>query len=98
VSLDDLTLFDATEYGEATPRRATRKGSPALPVEPLEDPWVYIRTKNGPAPYAHIVKSLGPEGLGTYLTICNLLGSKLTNVGVAQMIRCPECEVGRQLS
>jgi hypothetical protein len=59
---------------------------------------VYIRTKNGPAPYAHIVKSLGPEGLGTYLTICNLLGSKLTNVGVAQMIRCPECEVGRQLS
>lgn len=98
MSLDDLTLFDATEYGEATPRKSRDRKVPALPVEALEDPWVYIRTTKGVRPYAHIIKALGPEGLGTYLTICNQLGHKLTNHGVTQMIRCPECEVGRQLS
>lgn len=99
MSLDEMTLFDADDYGEATrPRRATREGSPALPVEPLEDPWVYIRTKRGPAPYAHIVKARAREDLGSVITICNISGSKMTNTGVTQMIRCPECEVGRQLS
>lgn len=92
-------LFDVTDFGGAEPTaRESRKPreKPELPVEPHQEPWVLMRNARGVAPYFHLVK--GRNGWDASVALCDLEGTTITNAGVTQMIRCPECEVNRKLN
>lgn len=96
------TLFDLEPYGGAeTPREqaartraASREASRSI-VEPHLDPWVLIRDRAGVKPYFHLVRSR--VSTGAVSTMCGIMGNQITNVGVAQMVRCPGCDVGAQV-
>jgi len=54
-----------------------------------------MRDRQGVMGYAHLVLSITPNGGAQ--TVCGKMGTKISNVGVTKMIRCPECELGSQL-
>jgi len=46
-------------------------------------------------PYAHLIIQATPNA--AVLTVCGKMGRKISDAGVSQMVRCPECDVGAQL-
>ena len=93
------TLFDLQPYGgELGSRSRDREPSSARvdpPVEALAPGWRYVRNRGGVLPYAHLVKT--QLGTGAVLTLCDAVGTVLSNDGIDQMRRCPACDIGVQL-
>lgn len=93
---DTDRLFDLTDYGgnEPTPHEIERTKL-QLPIEPHRPPWQMIRNQRGPLPYFHLLR--GVNGFGSASTLCGKQGTVITNLGVDQMIRCPECDLSSQV-
>ena len=97
-----MTLFDITDFGgEQTPKekrsvsREANRSRARLPVEDHVEPWCVLRTRAGCAPFFHL-----PRGVNDYsstVALCGLVGTKVTNLGVDQMIRCPLCVLETEL-
>lgn len=95
--LQQPALFDVTEFGGEPPKPKEPKQRVELPVEPWQAPWVLIRNRSGVAPYFHLEATRNEHG--AVATVCGLVGTRITNEGdVAQMVRCPECDMGAQLA
>ena len=90
------TLFDTTDYGPETPKRRQRPGV-TLPTEPLVRGWTVVRHRHGVYPFFHLIKTEDPA-YSVVVTMCGLKGSRLSNVGVDYMVRCPSCDIADQLS
>ncbi len=104
MSNQNETLFDLEPYGGETPRqraaaaRATTlelQRSSAPPVEPHLEPWILMRDRQGVLPYFHLVRAR--MNTGASVTACGKMGTTITNLGVSQMIRCPECDIAVQV-
>lgn len=95
-------LFDVTPYGGDEPTPAEAKAAKPrqrveLPTEAWVDPWVMIRNRSGVAPYFHLEQSRNTHG--AVAAVCGLIGTRITNDGqVRLMVRCPECDMGAQLT
>lgn len=88
------TLFDPSPYGEESkPRRVNRQV--AIPTEPLEAGWTAVRNRQGVLPFFHLIASESPH-LGV-ATLCGSKGSRLSNVGVDYMVRCPLCQLATEM-
>lgn len=61
-----------------------------LPVEPLAPGYTYLRDADGVIPHAHLMASMNS-------TLCGRSGTRISNFGVTQMRRCPECDIAAQL-
>jgi len=91
------TLFDPDVYGPgSTARLRTQPSSREIPVEDLAPGWRWVRNHNGVLPYAHLIKA--QMGTGAVLTCCDRTGTTLSNEGITQMRRCPECDIAVQLA
>lgn len=91
-------LFDIAPYGGAEPTAAETpkpRGEVTLPVEDHVDPWALVRSRTGVYPFFHLENARNDHGAIT--TVCGLIGTKVTNEGVKQMVRCPSCDLGAQL-
>src|SRR5262245_3295353 len=104
MSMPNETLFDLEPYGGETPRQraAARRAttlelqrSSAPPVEPHVEPWILMRDRGGVLPYFHLIRVRMDTGAS--VTACGKMGTTITNLGVAQMIRCPECDIAVQV-
>lgn len=62
------------------------------PIEPLAPGYSYLAEHDG---YAHLIQTITPGGGAT--TVCGRTGTKLSNRGLTEMVRCPECDLFRQL-
>ena len=103
---DTLRLFDLEPYGGNEPTPSETRASERLDraskrlrdepiVESLAPGYRYLRNNTGVLPYAHLIASMASSG--ATVTLCGKIGTQLTNEGVTQMIRCPECDLGQQL-
>ena len=91
------TLFDPDVYGPGTTARLrTQPSSREVPTEPLAAGWRWIRNHNGVLPYAHLIKA--QTSTSAVLTLCDKVGTTLSNEGITAMRRCPECDIGMQLT
>ena len=92
------TLFDLDPYG-GEPAQRLRSSElervAEVPVEDLAPGWRWIRNRSGVQPYAHLIKA--QMNTQSVLTMCDRVGSALSNEGIAQMLRCPECDLAQQL-
>lgn len=93
-------LFDVTDYGGEQPtaleaRRAAQPQRAYLPVEDHLEGWFVMRNRTGVYPFFHLENSRNEHG--SVVTVCGLIGTKITNDGVRQMVRCPSCDLGAQL-
>jgi len=70
-----------------------RRPPATIPQEPLEAGWYAFRNRRGVAPFFHLLAWESPQ-IGA-ATVCGLEGTKLSNVGVDHMIRCPLCELAK---
>ena len=90
------TLFDLTDYGGTEPtahekRRNRKTTTTSSPVEPHQEPWTCVRQIKGMLPFFHVIASQNSQG--SVLTYCGQWGTKVTNLGVDDMIRCPMCQI-----
>lgn len=88
------TLFDTTNYGEPKPPKR-KPGTATIPTEPLVAGWTAVRNRHGVLPFFHLIKVEDPA-YATVVTLCGSKGSRLTNVGVDYMVRCPLCDAASQ--
>jgi hypothetical protein len=92
------TLFDLGPYG-GEPAQRLRSSElervAEVPVEDLAPGWRWIRNRSGVQPYAHLIKA--QMNTQSVLTMCDRVGSALSNEGIKQMLRCPECDLAQQL-
>lgn len=89
-------LFSMEDYGgeEITAAEKRRNGKTATassPVEPHQEPWTAIRQIKGVLPFFHVIASVNSQSGA--LTACGQWGTKITNLGVDDMIRCPLCQI-----
>jgi hypothetical protein len=91
-------LFDVTEYGgdEPTPKEKPKPPKPEPIVEAWQDPWVLLRGRSGVLPFFHLEASRNEHG--AVASVCGIVGTRITNDMVTQMIRCPLCDMGAQLA
>ena len=88
-----MTLFPVEELPTRLPLQPSR---PEIPVEDLVPGWRWIRTIRGVAPYTHLIKT--QMNTSAVLAMCGLVGTTLSNEGITQMRRCPECDIALQLT
>jgi hypothetical protein len=85
------TLFDPDIYGPGRKPRSAKADRASLPIEDHIEPWCVLRTTRGVLPFFHL-----PRGLNDYsstVALCGATGTKVHNIGVDQMIRCPLCQL-----
>lgn len=87
------TLFDPDPYTTGTPRKERRssEATASLPIEQHVEPWCVLRQTKGVLPFFHL-----PKGLNDYsstVAMCGATGTKVHNIGVTEMIRCPLCQL-----
>lgn len=91
------TLFDPDVYGPGKKRSGSQRlpDRASLAVEDHLEPWCVLRTTRGVLPFFHL-----PKGLNDYAStvgLCGATGTKVHNIGVDQMIRCPLCQLESEL-
>jgi hypothetical protein len=89
------TLFDPDIYGPGRKPRSDKPDRACLAVEDHVEPWCVLRTTRGVLPFFHL-----PRGLNDYQStvgLCGATGTKVHNIGVDQMIRCPLCQLESEL-
>lgn len=92
-------LFDVTPYGGAEPTKAETPRPTIkveLPVEEWEEGWFTIRCRSGVFPFFHLERAR--NSMSAVVTMCGIVGTKITNDSVHQMIRCPSCDMAAQLA
>ena len=88
------TLFDADEYGDATPPRKKAEGhDPAVP-QPWREPWKLLGDKRGVI--GHHVQ-VGITAQGSILAACGVVGHMVGDGRSARMIPCDVCAEKRGL-
>lgn len=90
-------LFDPSPFTTGTPktRRSSGYATASLAVEAHLEPWCALRTNGGVAPFFHL--PAGMNGYSATVARCGLTGTKIHNLGVDQMIRCPLCQLETEL-
>jgi hypothetical protein len=94
MTMEQGQLFDPDNYGPGTPPRQMRMMLEPI-VEPLAPGYIYLRDKRGMLPYAHLIGGVATNSAAT--TLCGRVGTRVINLGVEVMIRCPECDLAQQL-
>jgi hypothetical protein len=89
-------MTDQLFEGYGTPKPPRKRSVVTIPTEPIQPGWFTVRHTQGVYPYSHRVKTELP--LSGMVTLCGLKGSKLSNIGVDYMVRCPSCDLADQLS
>ena len=89
-------LFDPDEFGAGRKPRVKRP-RPEVPVEPLVDPWIYMRDSWGMMPRTHIVAGHS-DTTGASVSLCGKVGTTVSWPGVSMMRRCPACDIAAQLA
>jgi hypothetical protein len=93
------TLFDLESYGGEPAQQLRSDASERVaevPVEDLAPGWRWIRNRSGVQPYAHLIKA--QMSTASVITMCDRVGTTLSNEGITQMRRCPLCDMAQQLT